>query len=126
MKAGLLKRVWRQSPIDQCLYIKQGIMLILYDDDDYILSTDKSKNLSEITYLQKDYDLTDEGPFQDYLGNQFDRNKYGSVTLTQPRMIDRVLSIVGLGSKDTAIKMHDTQAVETLTSTPSSDPHRQK
>ena len=63
---------------------------------------------------------------QDYLGIRFDCNKDGSVTLTQPRMTDRVLSIIGQDSKDTAIKMHDTPAIETLTSTLSSDPCRQK
>ena len=83
-----------------------------------ILSPDKSKIASEIASLQRDYDLTDEGPLQDYLGTRFDRNSDGSVTLTQPRMIERVLSIVGLDSKDTTIKVHDTPAVETLTSTP--------
>lgn len=126
LKQGLLKRGWRQSPIDTCLYIKPGLMLILYVDDACILSPDKSKIASEIASLQRDYDLTDEGPLQDYLGTRFDRNSDGSVTLTQPRMIERVLSIVGLDSKDTTIKVHDTPAVETLTSTPSSAPRQQK
>ena len=41
-------------------------------------------------------------------------------------MIDWVLSIVGLDSKYTTIKMHDTPAAKILTSTPSSDSRRQK
>ena len=65
----------------------------MYVDDACILSPDKSRILSEIISLQKDYDLTDEGPLQDYLCTRFDCNKDGSITLTQPRMIDRVLSI---------------------------------
>ena len=82
IKAGLLIRYWKQSHIDEYIYIKQGLLLILYVDDAYILSPDKSKILSEIISLQKDYDLTDEGTLQDYLNTHFDRNKDSSVTLT--------------------------------------------
>ena len=41
-------------------------------------------------------------------------------------MIDLVLSIIGLDSKGTAIKFRDTPTVETLTSSLSSEPPRQK
>ena len=97
-------------------------MLILYVDDACILSPDQLKIHSGIASLHKGYDLTDNGPLQDYLGTHFICNKDNLVTLTQPHMINRVLFIVGLDSTATAIKMHDTPAMETLSSSSSSAP----
>ena len=43
LRKGLIKRGWKQSPIDECLFIKQGVILILYVDDACIISHSKSK-----------------------------------------------------------------------------------
>lgn len=48
-----------------------------------------------IKSLQVDYDLTDKDDLLDYLGILFDRNTGCSVSWTQPRMIERVLKLVG-------------------------------
>ena len=79
----------------------------------------------EIISLQSDYDLTDDGELQDYLGTRFDRSSDGFVTLTQPRMINRVLEIVGL-NKDENVKVHDTSATIILTDTDAANPRLQK
>ena len=47
--------------------------------------------LDEIASLKKYYDLTDEGPLQDYLGTRFRRNDDVPVTLTQLILIVRAL-----------------------------------
>ena len=44
----------------------------------------------------KDCNLTDEGGLKDYLGTCFECNKYGPIELTKPRLVDRVLKIVGI------------------------------
>ena len=68
----------------------------MYVDDACIISTDQKDIESKIKSLQVDFDLTDEGDFSDYLSTRFDRKPDGSVSLTQPRMIERVLKLVGL------------------------------
>ena len=55
----------------------------------------------------KDYDLTDKGELKDYIRTHFERNKYGSINLTQPKIIERVLKIVGLDPKNEEAKLHD-------------------
>ena len=40
---GLLKRGWKQSSIDECLFMKKGILLILYVDDACLISPSKIK-----------------------------------------------------------------------------------
>ena len=56
----------------------------------------KHKIDAEIKPLQQDYDLTDDGYLKDYLGTRFERHKDGSVTLTQPRTMERVFNIFGI------------------------------
>ena len=98
----------------------------MYVNDACIISPSQSKIDAEIAFLQKDYSLTDEDKLQDYLGTRFDRNQDGSVTLTQPRMIDRAIAIVGLHKPDCHVKTHDTPATDVLTSSPNSKPRVQK
>ena len=81
----------------------------LYVDDAILISPSKAKINFEIASLQRDYDLTDDGELKDYLGTRFARNSAnGTIELTQPRMIDRVLRIVGLDPDSTNTKTHDT------------------
>ena len=123
---GLLKRGWKQSSIDECLFMKKGILLILYVDDACLISPSKIKIQQEISSLKQDYDLTDDGELQDYIGTRFQRHTNGSVTLSQPRMIERLLAIVGLDSKDSQIKLHDTPANVILQNNTDAKPRKQK
>ena len=85
-------------------------MLIVYMDDAILISPYKSMIQREIRSLQEEFDLTDDGILKDYLGTRFERHSDGSIELTQPKMIDRVLEIVGLHVETDRIKKHDTPA----------------
>lgn len=85
-------------------------ILILYVDDAILISPDKSRITAEIKSLQRDYDLTDDGELKDYLGTRFTKSSDGSITLTQPRMVARILEMVGLDPTSTRTKLHDTPA----------------
>jgi hypothetical protein len=65
------------------------------------ISPYKSLITKEIKSLQLDFDLTDDGELKDYLGTRFICKTNGSIELTQPKMIKRVLKIVGLNPKST-------------------------
>ena len=110
LRQGLEKRRWQRSQVDECLFTKKGIMLIVYVDDAILISPYKSMIQREIRSLQEEFDLTDDGILKDYLGTRFERHKDGSIELTQPKMIDRVLEIVGLHLETDRIKKHDTPA----------------
>jgi hypothetical protein len=110
LRKGLTKRGWKQSTIDECLFTKKGIILVVYVDDALLISPNEQLINDEIKSIQQDYDLTDEGTLKDYLGTRFERRKDGSIELTQPRMIDRVLQIVGLDPESQHVKTHDTPA----------------
>ena len=109
LKTGLFKRGWKQSGIDKCLFSKGKLLFIIYVDDACIISPSKSAIINEISSLQQN-----EGDFHYYLGTCFAQDNNGSVTLTQPRMIEHALSIVGLHGTNLHIKRHDTPSVDVL------------
>ena len=67
LKKGLLKRVWKQSEIDSCLFTKGGILLVVYVDDAILISPHKTLIDIEIKFLQEGYNLTDDGELKDFL-----------------------------------------------------------
>ena len=110
LKEGLIKRGWKQSDTDSCLFMRENVILILYVDDAVLISPDLSRIKACVRSLQADFTLTDDGPLHDYLGTRFLRSRDGSIELTQPRMIQRVLEYVGIDPNSDNVKMHDTPA----------------
>lgn len=96
--------------MDSCLYTKSGIILIVYVDDAILISPSQSLIAKEIKSLQDSFKLTDEGPLQDYLGTRFTKQPDGSILLTQPHLVNRILESVGLDPNNTETKLHDTPA----------------
>jgi hypothetical protein len=92
------------------LFTKNWITLVVYVDDAILISPHKSLIRKEIKSLQLDFDLTDDGELEDYLGTRFTRKLDGSIKLSQPKIIERVLKIVGLDPTSTQTKLHDTPA----------------
>jgi hypothetical protein len=85
---GLMKRGWVKPEINGCLFTKRGIILVVYVNDAILISPYKTLIQKEIKSLQQEYDLTDDGELQDYLGIHFERGADGSLTLMQPQMIE--------------------------------------
>jgi hypothetical protein len=108
----LLERGWKQSEIDGCLFTKDSIILVVYVDDAILIPPSEYLIQSEIASLKAGYNLTDDGDLKDYLGTRFDRHDDGSISLSQPKMIERVLKIVGLDPTFDRTKLHDTPASE--------------
>lgn len=127
LRKGLLKRGWRPSQIDECLFTKDNMILVVYVDDAVLISPTKGMIQREIDSLKREYTLTDEGELQDYLGTRFRHLPDKSIELTQPRMIERVLKIVGLDPKDENIKTHDSPAAsdKLLDNNPNAAPRKQ-
>ena len=113
LRNGLEKRGWKRSDVDECLFTKNGIILVVYVDDAILVSPYKSMIQREISSLQEEFDLTDDGALKDYLGTCFAKHADGSIHLSQPKMIERVLEIVGLDLETDRIKKHDTPASNT-------------
>jgi Reverse transcriptase (RNA-dependent DNA polymerase). len=91
LKSGLLKLGFKQSQVEPCLFMKQDIVCLLYVDDTLFFSTDDKlidKHISALQSLQ--FELTDEGDVDTFLGVKLTNNPDGSITMTQPAMTDQV------------------------------------
>ena len=113
MKKWLLGRGWKQSEIDSCLFTKDGILLVIYVDDAILVSPHKALINIEIKSLQEGYNLVNDGELKDYLGTHFIELSDGSIELSQPHMVERVLQVVCLDDISDCTKMHDTPAIIT-------------
>ena len=104
------------------MQVKRGL------DDAILISPYKSLIQREISSLQNEFDLTDDGVLKDYLGTWFARQSDGSIHLSQPKMIEQVLEIVGLNIESDCIKRHDTPASNTkiLNKDPDGKPRKQE
>jgi hypothetical protein len=98
LKAGLEERGWQQSVIDPCLFLKKGMICVVYVDDT-IFATKHTEDLdAEIKGLgistsaqQHTFALRDEGEVSAFLGIQIKKTGQNEFLLTQTGLIDKVL-----------------------------------
>ena len=68
LKRGLRRRGFKQSKADECVFYKGNTIFAVYVDDGILIGPDKVEIDNIITSLKEDYDLTDEGKLNKYLG----------------------------------------------------------
>lgn len=108
LKSGLLKLGFKQSQMEPCLFMKENIVCLLYVDDTLFFSAEDAlidKHISALQSLQ--FELTDEGDVDTFLGVKLTNNPDGSITMTQPSMTEQVLTALGLSNDS---KCHKTPA----------------
>ncbi|KAI2509164.1 hypothetical protein MHU86_5283 [Fragilaria crotonensis] len=103
LKAGLEERDWRQSEIDPCLFMKSGMMCVVYVDDTIFASANVDDLEHEITSLgistdvqRHTFALRNEGEVSAFLGIQIKKTGSKEFLLTQTGLIDKVLAVTKL------------------------------
>ena len=92
LKRGLLSIGFIQSLADECIFFKGGIIFMVYVDDGIFMAPSKKEIDQAIKDMKKIFNLTDEGDISDYLGIKVTKLPNGSISLTQPHLIDIILS----------------------------------
>ena len=125
LKKRLLELGCKQSVIESRLFTKDGILLVIYIDNTILISHHKTLIDVDIKSLQEGYNLTDDGELEDYLGTRSTKLSDGSIELSEPRIVKRVLQMVGLDNVSDRTKMHDTPDISTtlLDNDPNGAPH---
>ena len=80
---------------DPCVYTRGRDIIILYVDDCILIC--KTKTEAERLYKQiqqQGFTTTDEGSMEQYLGMQIKRNEDGIFHISQPFLIDRIITAV--------------------------------
>ncbi len=107
----LLSVGFKQSEHDECIFYKGKAVYALYTDDSILAGPDKEE-LEKIYLEMKStgLDMTkEEGGLEDFLGVNIERINDTTFHLSQPQLIDKLLSELGLTGDNVAIK--DTPAI---------------
>jgi hypothetical protein len=117
----LQKIGFRQSEHDPCVFYKGRSIYIVYTDDSILAGPDE-KELDAIIQQMKDVGLkiTSEGGIEDFLGINIERKKDGSFILTQKRLIDSILTDLGLNRTNVLPKQTPTASSKILSKHPES------
>jgi hypothetical protein len=107
---GLVDLGYTQSTTDECVFYKGSTIFMVYTDDGIFCGPDKIEIERCLQELGKRFDITDEGAIDEYLGVKVTHMKDGTISLTQPHLIDSI--IADLGFKENT-KGKDTPAPST-------------
>ena len=96
-----LQAGFEPSKVDPCLYYKGGVILLIYMDNCILMGTMDvaiDEAVCALRSSKQNFTIKDEGVVGDSLGVKIDHSDNGTVTLTQPQLID--LIIEDLNMKD--------------------------
>jgi len=92
LRNGLLAKGFTQSTIDSCLFFHSDCILVVYTDDCFIFGPSAEQVQSVICSLQQTFLLKDKGKVKDFVSIWVSSTpQNGTITLTQPGLIDSVL-----------------------------------
>ena len=123
LSQGLSDRGFKPSMIDGCLFIRKDCFLLVYVDDIIVLSKDPNVCGNLVQSLlngPEKFKLTEDSTFEKYLGVKLQRFNDGSMSLSQPYLIDRIIKGVyetsksGFEINETKIKTKETPASSIL------------
>jgi hypothetical protein len=100
---GLLERGFVKSKHDACLFMKRGLLCVIYVDDTIFSGPDENQIAQEIIGLrvskfetQHKFQLRDEGEVGDFFDIRISKQADGTFKFTQTGLIDKVLRTGGL------------------------------
>ena len=82
---------WTPSIIDPCVYYKGTCIMLLFTDDTLLIGPDEAEIEHHLEELGDQFDLTNQGTVDEYLGLKITRSPDGKVTIAQPQLIDSIL-----------------------------------
>ena len=97
---GMRARGFTSSAIDQCVFLKKNCVVLVYVDDCLIFHKSKEGVSACIDSLANEFDITREGSIEKYLGVNIHWHSDGTIEMTQPFLIERILSLLGLSDSN--------------------------
>ena len=92
LSSGISLMVFTPSESDPCVWMKNDVIIVSYVDDCLIFSNDKRKIKETLLNLRsKGFVFTDEGSIEQYLGIQIENNSVGSINMSQPFLLKRII-----------------------------------
>ena len=99
LKGGLEDRGFVQSNVDACVFYGEGCIILTYVDDCIIIG-DSIARIDELILSlhggNENFVFTDEGSIDKYLGVEIKQIDDKSFEMTQPFLIERITSLLGI------------------------------
>ena len=92
---GLEELGWEQSQTDECVFYKGRTVFMVYTDDGVFCGPDKGEIDEAIREMGTRFNMTDEGTIDEYLGVKVTHLPDGTISLTQPHLIDSIIKDMG-------------------------------
>ena len=87
---------FKKSDVDECVFYRGKVMYVLYTDDSILAGPDLDEVERAIADIDAKLKITVEGDIEDFLGVHIDRKPDGTVHLTQPHLIDQILTTLNM------------------------------
>ena len=105
---GLKELGFTQSKIDECMFVKDNTILLVYVDDAIVTGPSKEEIEEIYDQLDSKFDISYEGDITDYLGVHITRTSSQGIQLTQKKLINSIIRDMNLlettKARDTPIK----------------------
>ena len=92
---GLAVLGFHQSDTDECVFYRGTTTFMIYTDDGIFCGPDEKEIEKCMKDLSEQFDITDEGDIDEYLGVKVTKLPDGTITLTQPHLIDSIIADLG-------------------------------
>jgi hypothetical protein len=99
MNKGLIELGYKRSIIDPCVYYRGKMVFMIYVDDGIFAGPDKGEIERLFKELQAKFNITDEGDLTEYLGVLVEKQPDGRTKLSQPQLIEQILSDLWFNNK---------------------------
>jgi hypothetical protein len=101
LREGLEARGYKQqSESDPCVFLGKDSIVLTYVDDCIVIHKRGSSAADDLIQALKEghenFDFTDDGSLETYLGVDVKRHKDGRIELTQTHLIQRLLDVIGI------------------------------
>ena len=93
LSEGLIEMGFTQCQTDQCVFLKDDVIILIYVDDCCIISKNEKVITDTLNQLRKRYTITDEGEMEEYLGIKLE-HMGNKIRMSQPLLINRIVEVI--------------------------------
>ena len=115
LQQSLRDRGFLPSAVDPCVFIRNNCIILIYVDDCIIISKEEKVIDDFVTSMingKENFILTDDGDLARFLGVEIGYKSDGTIHMTQPHLIQRILDLCGV--KQSEVNQRDTPVSKPL------------
>jgi hypothetical protein len=104
LKTALENRGFKESLADPCVFMRANMVILVYVDDCVLIGKDSDvikAFIDSLTNGPENFEFTDEGSMERYLGVDIQKLPNNEFILRQPFLIQRILQAIGIEPSET-------------------------